>query len=410
MRVILKKDDMKLGIAVQIKIQQIILCCMPLFCSSLYATPATPLHETWTSVRALGMGNAYTAIVDDADALFYNPAGLARISGINWTIIDIHAGLDDVNIVQTVKDFQSASSNISSFLSNQYGKKHWVNAATKTAVYIPNFAVAAFGNADVLMMVDNPPYPQLTLDYYADYGGAAGFGFEAIPGFLRFGIDTKYIYRLGTESVFTADQLASLNTTAITNAITNKGTGYAFDTGMVLSIPGPIKPSLSFVWKNMGVTAFSHDSGPAAPPRILDEMIVGGALQISLPLISITPAFDYKYANRAELPFSKKISMGLEVSLPLIEARAGINQGYYCLGVGVHLPVIHIEAATYGEELGEYAGQIEDRRYMVELTFDIGFDLFGLLSGGGSSSSGGKGGSSGSQGGGSYRPSLKQRR
>ena len=40
------------------------------------------------SARALGMGNAYTAVVDNGDAIFYNPAGLAKMGGFNWTIID----------------------------------------------------------------------------------------------------------------------------------------------------------------------------------------------------------------------------------------------------------------------------------------------------------------------------------
>jgi len=35
-----------------------------------------------SSVRALGMGDAFTAMADDSSALFYNPAGLARVSGI----------------------------------------------------------------------------------------------------------------------------------------------------------------------------------------------------------------------------------------------------------------------------------------------------------------------------------------
>ena len=38
----------------------------------------TKLNNSYTSFRALGMGNAFTAVADDYSSLFYNPAGLAR--------------------------------------------------------------------------------------------------------------------------------------------------------------------------------------------------------------------------------------------------------------------------------------------------------------------------------------------
>ena len=52
--------------------------------------------------------------------------------------------------------------------------------------------------------------------------------------------------------------------------------------------------------------------------------------------------------------------------------------------------------------------EIEDRRYVVQATFEIGFDPLGLFGGSGSSSS--KGGAEGSGNGSSYRRGLKQRR
>jgi hypothetical protein len=376
-----------------------------LFHQSSLATPSLPLHETWTSVRALGMGNAYTAIVDDGDALFYNPAGLNRVSGIHWTILDPRIGIDDPNIVQTLNNFKT-STNIPSLVQSEYGKHHWLNAGAKSVIVVPHFGFGVFGNAEALTSVSNPPYPQLNLQYYADYGAVAGIGFDPIPEILKFGMDLKYISRTGTESTFTGSQLASANSTLISDALKNAGIGYGLDSGVLITIPGPIRPSLSFVWKNMGVTSFTQTAGTAPPPNIQDEMIVGGALEISAPLISITPAFDYKYANRTDIALGKKVSVGVELSLPILNFRGGLNQGYYTAGVGVNLGFISVDAATYGEELGEVPGQLEDRRYIVQATIEIGFDPFGIFgSGAGGSKSG-----SGSPNGGSYRKGLKQRR
>ena len=39
-----------------------------------------------SGARSLGMGGAYTALANDATAIFHNPAGLARINSINIII------------------------------------------------------------------------------------------------------------------------------------------------------------------------------------------------------------------------------------------------------------------------------------------------------------------------------------
>ena len=41
------------------------------------SAPDYTIHQEYTSTRALGMGNAFVAVVDDHSAIFYNPAALA---------------------------------------------------------------------------------------------------------------------------------------------------------------------------------------------------------------------------------------------------------------------------------------------------------------------------------------------
>jgi hypothetical protein len=64
--------------------------------------------------------------------------------------------------------------------------------------------------------------------------------------------------------------------------------------------------------------------------------------------------------------------------------------------------LIHVDAATYGVELGAYPGQQEDRRYMANFSFQLGFDPGRLGFG--------KGSGTGADGENVPRPRLKQRR
>ena len=100
------------------------------------------------------------------------------------------------------------------------------------------------------------------------------------------------------------------------------------------------------------------------------------------------------------------LGLGLELGLPLLNLRGGMSQGYYTAGAGIDLGMIQADVATWGVELGAYPGQSVDRRYMAQLTIQLGIDFGNLFGGGGS----GGGDGSGSGGGGSGHKRLKRRR
>lgn len=72
------------------------ICCVSLFAVAPQARAAFSSDSVGTAgasflslspdARASGMGNAYTAVSDDASAIQYNPAGLAAVSGIDLSL------------------------------------------------------------------------------------------------------------------------------------------------------------------------------------------------------------------------------------------------------------------------------------------------------------------------------------
>ena len=83
----------------------------------LLALKATPAHAAFESIgagaRPIGMGGAFTAVSDDAHAIYYNPAGLAQVRRGEFTggYGKLYAGLKDnsnlgsgfVGVVQPIK-------------------------------------------------------------------------------------------------------------------------------------------------------------------------------------------------------------------------------------------------------------------------------------------------------------------
>lgn len=350
---------------------------------------AGELVESFTSVRALGMGNAYTAVVKDKDSLFYNPAGLAKVQGFNFTLLGLKVGADGSDIVQTVQEGQK-SDKYADTLRKLYGKNIWVGFGGLSAITIPGFGVAAYDHGEVAANLTNPAFPNLNFRYINDYGFSGGIAIDVLPT-VHIGVVGSRITRSGGSFPIGVSTLATLSDEDLKSQINNSGTGYAGTLGLIMGIPTPANPRVSFVYKNAGVTSFTRDAGTRAPPPIDSELIAGFAFNVPLPLIDITTSVDYKYINQTDEQIGKKIHFGMEIALPIFAVRGGFNQGYYTAGAGIDLPFVKVDAATYGVELGEYPGQKEDRRYILSATIEFNFDpSFSFLGRGGSGS--GRGG------------------
>ncbi len=331
------------------------------------------------SVRALGMGNAYTAVVNNGDSIFYNPAGLAKMKGLRWTILDPTIGVNTIDSYQDYLDIIEDSSDLNAIVNELYGEDISIYTGAKSLLSIGGFSFGAYGVADGNFLVNNPVYPNIDARYRLDYGFVAGWGLELLPEMLNIGFQTRRITRSGGEVPIGVSSIATLNSQAIQDELNRSGIGYAFDWGATLTFPGALKPTLAFTWRDMGNTSFKPTGSALAPNSVQQEQIIGLGINYETLLMDIRPTLDFRYLNQSGMQLGKKINMGLEISWPLLDVRAGFHQGYYTLGASFDLWMFRIDAATYGVELGEYPGQLEDRRYMVQFTFELGFD-FGSLS------------------------------
>ena len=75
--------------------------------------------------------------------------------------------------------------------------------------------------------------------------------------------------------------------------------------------------------------------------------------------------------NNTNGSFYRTLHLGSEAAWKLFRLRTGLNQGYYTAGLGIDLLFLNLNFATYGEELGLNPGVMEDRRYALQLGFQI---------------------------------------
>lgn len=348
--------------------------CVALLILTASVASAEEITEENISVNALGMGNAYLAHSRGHDAIFYNPAGLARLSGIEWRLMGLNMGLNGLDSYEEYADIVDNSDDLPSVLNSLYGRPVWGRTDLQTSLSFGSVIVGAYARANLGFTLLNPALPSLDSNYFADYAFFAGWGTEVIPQYLDFGFVGKRVTRLAGGVQIGASSLAYLDSDVLEESIKREGTGYGLDIGAKLKFPTPWNPSINFAWQDVGDTSYTLNADNPPPASSKDRMHVGVGFEKDFTAFVLRPAVDYRFLNSSNIQVGKQLHAGVEMEFPIVILRGGFNQGYYTAGVSFDFWVFRIDAATYGVELGEYPGQHEDRRYVFQISTDFGFD------------------------------------
>jgi hypothetical protein len=121
------------------------------------------------SLRARGMGNAFTATANDEMLFFYNPAGLRSV---NYNIYEI-AGFNFTTNQNTLDMGSSSSSNAT--LGDIAGKKIYAEVNLGILSHINSrFGWSLFSGGLLDVQVRNPVFPYLDTKAYLQSGIAGG--------------------------------------------------------------------------------------------------------------------------------------------------------------------------------------------------------------------------------------------
>ncbi len=355
------------------------LCVAFLAALFFFGTPAESKAILYEGIRPLGMGNAFTAVADDENAVFYNPAGLSYISSFSIGVLNPRIGIatDSLDLIDDAGDTDfDVTAEVANLLREYTGKPQHVSLGLFPHMGLNLFESGVlFGvlsqvSADI--EIRNPTWPESYVHLNADVAPVVGAGLRipTVDG-LRIGAAMKYLYRNSLNEMYTPAQIAADDFEDIIEDDLHTGSGFSIDIGAIYEMPEliPFVDNTRFGLAALNVPDMSMGSATKVKHQVNAGMAVEKTL---LPWCSVVGAFDihditYSAIDGSQL--SRRIHMGAELRMPVVSFRTGVNDGYLSAGGTLDLKVFKLDLATYAIEQGAYAGQKDDRRYVAQIFF-----------------------------------------
>ncbi len=334
---------------------------------------ATELPEYFRSSRSMGMGGTSTAFVEGTDSLFLNPAGLATTESAIFKFAQSDTSLSD----DILFDIRQNVSTYASLGISGVGKLMGKNIATQeqivTAWAMPGLAVGLLVDAQIALRMKDKVYPKLELGYQTTQGVQVGTGVSLMRGRhgrsdLRAGASVKVMFRRGGFKNLPLIDLFNINVTRLQAMAGNFGLGIGVDTGLQYEKKLDSVTSIltGIAMTNIGDTTFASPQADA----MRSNLSFGLAYKWKPRLAEYIFAYDYRNVG-AVSDWRKKNHFGLQMKWPILSLYGGVNQIYFSYGIGIDVWVMNIMAYSYAEELGTFVRQNIERRWVLQMTFQL---------------------------------------
>jgi hypothetical protein len=336
---------------------------------------AQEIHEFYRGVRSLGMGGAYTAVVNDETAVLTNPAGLGKLRDITLTLInpELSGSFNDTDILNVGSATKAMGMQSLLDALNKAPGKHFYGGAQVFPSFVgPNFGIGVLGKYTVNGEVD-PTGTTYHYDYINDLAPALGYCFRFFGGVVKFGLATRLVNR--TELL---TDVPATSTNLKVAPLSSGGFGTAVDLGLNLTAPVAALPTLAIAVRDVGTTTYNLSKGflaatttrPHATAQTIDLGVALFPIAADHVRTSITvEVHDITRFSQDKDAF-RRFHAGGELNFAdFLFLRAGMNQSYATGGIEFSTERIQLQAATYGEEIGTSAQKKQDRRWVAEIAF-----------------------------------------
>lgn len=341
-----------------------------LFVQPVFAQFATP-GLTGTDLRPKSMGNAFIAVSNDPNALFYNPAGLSDVE--KWEVHLLGASLQvssqmletGVDIAKSAGDFskkpqsEQTSKIIKDWVDPMIGSYHPFNVGvTGPGFTVRRFSIRSIGDLGAAFDIQNKVLPRFNAEGAATAGMMGGFSWDWMDKGIEAGFAVKTLFRafapveagfsdlMGKDPVTGKDKTEQF-TDDITDFSSRQGYAVGGDIGLkthleafteMIDIPAVsdlfelLHPTAGIVWQDVLDTRFQMEvnEDEASNPDLIrkykiipQSMGFGTAISPTFGPLRVSYALDFRDLNR-DTAFNRKIFTGLEL---MIWNRIGFRMG-----------------------------------------------------------------------------------
>ena len=346
-----------------------------LFAPLLQAAEPAFIRE---SIRARGMGNAFTAAANDEMLLFYNPAALRSVYYNMYEVVGFNTTTNENTI-----NLGKSSSGFST-IGSLAGKKIYNEANLGLLSHVNSrFGWSFFSNGLLDIQVRNPIIPYLETKAYVQTGLAGGMAWSFLDYQLDLGLGVKLVQRSGIDTKlhifdeaiieFTEDT----KTTKLQKKFVSKA-AFAPDAGVIYHFDSyhNMEPKVAFSLQNIGGLDFE---GAGKVPMTMN---IGVSTESEFNGFDMILAADYRdladsqeMISKGNIMTERNIKIGVEFGWQklfnghhLISIRAGRNGPYNSVGWSLNLFGFKVDFAKYSEEIGGYAGELEDKRTSLQVS------------------------------------------
>lgn len=180
---------------------------------------STKIHNQYQSLRAMGMGNAFTTVSDDYSALMYNPAALAlkKRGEIQFSLAGAAFAPNTMNLAKDVSDAEKSTTDetgkiiaISDALDKYYGKQLGGRVQAAEIFWVrPKWGIAILPlDLSLDLSVNKQFGPALDMNVKKDTTIAFGYGTEVYKDIYA-GATLKGIHRDSIEQTVPATEFAT---------------------------------------------------------------------------------------------------------------------------------------------------------------------------------------------------------
>lgn len=199
-------------------------------------------NNNYNSMRALGMGNAFTAVANDYSLIFYNPAGFAKkpYNEVQVSLIGAGVAASTLTFASDIKtagdttgtDTDKANA-ISAALDKYYGKTMGGKVQALEMFWVrQGWGVAILPmDMNFELTVNRQVGPVIDINLKGDSSFAAGYG-ASYNKEIDWGISGRFLHRVALDQSITAIDLAN-DSNIFAQDRFREGTAVDFDLGVL---------------------------------------------------------------------------------------------------------------------------------------------------------------------------------